>query len=71
MKWRAAVVLVAVLSVCAVLYTRIGWSRMESECESDRPGEAERGSVAYSWSWQPTGFTCTYADGTSETSPWF
>lgn len=68
-------VLVGVVLVALVLlvtgYVRIGWARMEGACTADRPGEAQRSSVAFGWSWWPPGFNCTYDGGRTETSLWF
>lgn len=64
-------VAVIVLGLVVAVYARIGWSRMEADCTAERPGEEGKGSVSFSWSWNPTGFTCTYADGGTETSLWF
>jgi len=70
---RIVVVLVTllVLSVAAAGYFRIGWYGMESECSLSDANAQVHESVAFSWSWNPVGFTCTYDDGTSETSLWF
>jgi hypothetical protein len=65
------VVMLLVLAVAAFAYYRVGWSRMEDECSTDRSMAGQRGIVTYSWSWTPPGFTCTYSGGYSETSLWF
>ena len=71
MKWIAAS-LVLVLALGAVGYLRVGWSRMETQCSSETALSAHSSSgVAYSWTWSPVGFTCTYDDGSSETSLWY
>lgn len=49
-------------------YFRVGWSRMETECGSNPPGATDHGEVAYSWSWNPVGFHCSYEDGSAKTS---
>lgn len=71
MKVLIAALAVIALVAGAVVYTRIGWSRMENACASDGPGAPQRDGVSHSWGWQPLGFTCTYSDGSSETSLWF
>lgn len=71
MKWLVAVAVVVALAVGAGLYFRAGWSGMETACASNGPGDPSRVNVSYSWEWNPIGFTCTYADGSQETSLWF
>jgi len=71
MRWLIAVVVVAALAIGTALYVRVGWSRMETACSSDASGESRVGDVSYDWTWQPVGFTCTYVDGSTETSLWF
>jgi len=66
----ATVVVLAVVIVGAA-YARVGWSRMETECASSPPGASDHGSVAYSWSWDPVGFRCSYEDGSTRTALWF
>jgi len=53
------------------LYVRVGWDQMVTACTSDSPGHHPTSSVEFGWSWSPLGFTCTYGDGTAETSLWF
>lgn len=67
-----ALLTVLVLAIAVVVYARVGWTRMEADCGSDR-GLVKHGSseVSYSWSWNPTGFQCTYGDGAVQTSLWF
>lgn len=60
-----------VLIIFAIAYVRVGWSRMESACTDDSPRGPGATSVAFSWSWTPPGFACTYADGRIETALWF
>jgi hypothetical protein len=61
---------VVLLVVTGLVYYRVGWSRMESSCSlSDATGQIHD-SVSYDWTWQPLGFTCTYDDGSAETSLW-
>ena len=71
MRWVVAAAATAALVLGLALYVRVGWSRMETTCASDLPGARSHGSASYSWQWTPTGFTCSYDDGTSETSLWF
>jgi hypothetical protein len=66
-----ALLIVLALAIATLAYARVGWTRMEAECGSDpRLGE-HAGEVSYSWSWNPTGFQCSYDDGTVQTSLWF
>ena len=60
-----------VLAIAAAAYARVGWTRMEADCGSDRNLVRHGGEVAYSWSWNPAGFRCTYGDHDVETSLWF
>lgn len=60
-----------VLAVVAFAYVRVGWTRMEDQCSTDRSMAGQRGTVSYSWSWNPPGFTCTYSGGYTETSLWY
>jgi len=71
MRWLIAVVVVVSLVIGTALYVRVGWWRMESACSSDAPGASRPSGVSYTWSWQPVGFTCTFTDGSTETSLWF
>lgn len=69
--WRLAVGLVLV-PLIVMTYVRLGWSRMEQVCLADPPGETrDTRSVELGWSWTAPGFSCTYADGRTETSLWF
>ncbi|HEU5042614.1 MAG TPA: hypothetical protein VFT75_00595 [Nocardioidaceae bacterium] len=70
---RALPVLVVVVACVVVVlgYVRIGWDRMVTACTSDSPRHHPTSSVEFGWSWSPPGFTCTYGDGTAETSLWF
>ena len=60
-----------VVVLAVALYYRVGWTQMENQCPSGGPTarRADDG-VSYTWSWQPLGFTCTYGDGSSDTSLW-
>ena len=60
-----------VLLVLALVYVRVGWWRMEAACTTESVGGRPVSSVAFGWSWTPPGFTCTYADGSTESSLWF
>jgi hypothetical protein len=62
-----------VLVVALLTYIRVGWNEMVQACDIEglQSEDGTHTSVAYSWSWQPLGFTCTYEDGSSETSLWF
>lgn len=71
MKWLIAVVVVVSLAIGTVLYVRVGWWRMEAACSRDATGDTRPSGVSYDWTWQPVGFTCTFTDGTSQTSLWF
>lgn len=64
-------VLLVVCLIVAFAYLRIGWDRMVTACTADSPGHHPTSSVEFGWSWSPLGFTCTYGDGTAETSLWF
>ena len=61
----------ALLAVVSGAYFRVGWTRMEAACSADSPGARSWQSVEFSWSWDPTGFQCTYDDGRRRTSLWF
>ena len=66
-----ALLAVLMLATATGAYARVGWTRMEVACGSD-PSLSQHGSdVSFSWSWSPTGFQCTYADGAVQTSLWF
>ncbi|GAA5156698.1 hypothetical protein GCM10023340_45240 [Nocardioides marinquilinus] len=70
MRWVAVLLVVVLLPVVATAYYRVGWWRMESACSlSDATGSVHD-SVSYAWTWSPPGFTCTYDDGSTETSLW-
>ena len=63
-KVRRATAFGVLLDVCVILafaYLRT----------ADSPGHHPTSSVEFGWSWSPLGFTCTYGDGTAETSLWF
>jgi hypothetical protein len=67
-------VLVCVIAMLALLlgaYVRVGWERMETACAANPPGARSWSSVEFGWSWAPTGFQCTYDDGSQRTSYWF
>jgi hypothetical protein len=66
-----ATTLVLGVVILGAAYYRVGWSRMESECGANPPGAPDHGSVAFSWSWKPVGFHCSYEDGSEKTSLWF
>ena len=61
----------ALVGVAAAAYVRVGWSRMETTCSAEPPGEPTAHRVSYDWSWDPPGFRCTDADGRVRTSLWF
>ena len=70
MKRVVTLSLVVLMVAAVVAYGWLGRLRMENACSlSNAEGEVHE-SVTYSWSWRPLGFTCTYDDGTSETSLW-
>jgi hypothetical protein len=69
---KTALLLVATVAllIAGPVYYRVGWYGMESACTtSDALGQTHE-SVAFSWTWHPLGFTCTYDDGSSQTSLW-
>jgi hypothetical protein len=70
MKVTVLACALAVLALVLVAYVRVGWWRMETACASDLHGGHRWKSVEYGWSWDPTGFQCTYDDGSKRTSLW-
>ena len=66
-----ALLTVLIVAIATVAYARVGWTRMEAACGSDRSLVKHGSEVSYSWSWNPTGFQCTYRDGAVQTSLWF
>lgn len=72
MKLVRVVCVSAVLAVTLLLgFHRVGWTRMETACSADVPGDPTWQSVAYGWSWSPLGLQCTYDTGRQRTSFWF
>lgn len=70
---RVVMVLVVVAAVVSLLaaYVVLGSRRMETACSADGPGDPAWRSVTYGWSWNPSGFECTYDTGQRRTSLWF
>ena len=69
---KAALTLLVLLVIAGTGWAHFvsGWFALQSACSLDGPDGQVHSSVEYSWSWSPLGFTCTYDDGTSETSRW-
>ncbi len=69
-KAALALALLVIVALSGTLYAAVGWHAMESACSLDGAEGPLHMGISYTWSWSPLGFTCTYDDGTSETSLW-